>query len=170
MAPREKSAVVLRPVDWSRDEAFLRALYTSTREAELMQTDWPEEQKSAFCRQQFEAQRAHYELHYPGASFQVVEQAGELIGRLYVDRWSREIRIMDIVLLPQYCGKGLGTQLLRVLMDEAATVGKSLTIHVERFNPALRLYQRLGFELLEDKGVYLLMGWGLSDADPMGIR
>jgi hypothetical protein len=45
------------------------------------------------------------------------------------------------------------------LMDEAAAVGKPLTIYVEKFNPAMRLYRRLGFETVEDKGVYDLMRW-----------
>jgi ribosomal protein S18 acetylase RimI-like enzyme len=56
----------------------------------------------------------------------------------------------------------VGTLLLRELQDEAAASGRSLSIHVERFNPALRLYERLGFQLLEDKGVYLLLEWKLT--------
>ena len=90
---------------------------------------------------------------------QVIERDGQAIGRLYVARWEREIRIMDIALLPEHRGSGIGTQLLRELQDEARSSGKSLTIHVERFNPALGLYQRLGFRQIEDKGVYLLMEW-----------
>jgi ribosomal protein S18 acetylase RimI-like enzyme len=78
---------------------------------------------------------------------------------LYVARWEREIRIMDIALLPEDRGAGIGTKLLRELQEEARAAGKSLTIHVERFNPALGLYERLGFQQIEDKGVYLLMEW-----------
>jgi ribosomal protein S18 acetylase RimI-like enzyme len=90
---------------------------------------------------------------------QVIEKDGVSIGRLYVARWEREIRIMDIALLPEHRGAGIGTELLRELQDEARSAGKTLTIHVERFNPALRLYERLGFRQVEDKGVYLLMRW-----------
>jgi ribosomal protein S18 acetylase RimI-like enzyme len=78
---------------------------------------------------------------------------------LYVAHWEREIRIMDIALLPGNRGAGIGTRLLHDLQEDARSAGKSLTIHVERFNPALALYQRLGFEQVEDKGVYLLMRW-----------
>jgi ribosomal protein S18 acetylase RimI-like enzyme len=78
---------------------------------------------------------------------------------LYVAHWEREIRIMDIALLPEHRGSGVGSQLLRELQAEARSAGKSLTIHVERFNPALRLYERLGFKQVEDKGVYLLLSW-----------
>ena len=67
---------------------------------------------------------------------------------------------MDIALLPEHRGAGIGAQLLRELQEEARSAGKSLTIHVERFNPALRLYERLGFRQVEDKGVYLLNGKG----------
>ena len=81
------------------------------------------------------------------------------MGRLYVARWEKEIRIVDITVLPEFRGSGIGTELLRDLQDEARTAGKSLTIHVERFNRALELYQRLGFKQVEDKGVYLLLEW-----------
>src|SRR5688572_12523971 len=149
----------LRPIT-PEDDAFLAGLYASTRAEELAVTGWSAEEMAAFCRQQYDAQSAHYRENYPGASLQVIERDGQAIGRLYVARWEREIRIMDIALLPEHRGSGIGTQLLRELQDEARSAGKSLTIHVERFNPALRLYQRLGFRQVEDKGVYLLMEWG----------
>jgi ribosomal protein S18 acetylase RimI-like enzyme len=63
------------------------------------------------------------------------------------------------VLLPAYCSRAIGTTLLRGLQSEAAAAGKPLRIHVERFNPALRLYERLGFTPIADRGVYLFMDW-----------
>jgi len=84
---------------------------------------------------------------------------GQGVRRLYVSRWSDEIRIVDIALLPDSCNRGIGSTLLRELQSEAAAAGKPLRIHVERFNPALRLYERLGFRQLEDKGVYLFLEW-----------
>ena len=158
-APGKKnSLIVLRPIT-PGDDSFLAGLYASTRAEELSVTAWSDEEKAVFCRRQFDAQSAHYVENYPGASLQVIERAGEPIGRLYVARWKREIRIMDIALLPAWRGTGIGTHLLRELQDEAGAAGKTLSIHVERFNPALRLYQRLGFQQVEDKGVYLLMSW-----------
>lgn len=142
------------------DVPFLAGLYASTRWEELAPTGWSDEEKTIFCRRQFDAQSAHYRQHYPEAAFQIIERDGEPIGRLYVARWKQEIRIVDISLLPDFRGSGIGSQLLRELQDEASAAGKSLTIHVERFNRALQLYQRLGFEQIEDKGVYLLMEWG----------
>src|SRR6266404_5982314 len=147
----------------AEDNSFLAGVYASTRAEELAQTGWSDEEKAVFCRRQFDAQTAHYTANYPGASFQVIERDGQPIGRLYVARWEKEIRIVDITLLPEFRGAGIGTKLLRDLQDEARAAGKSLTIHVERFNPALRLYERLGFQQVEDKGVYLLMSWGTAE-------
>lgn len=151
--------ISLRPIT-PEDDSFLAGLYASTRADELAVTGWSHEEKAVFCRRQFDAQTAHYVENYPGASLQVIERAGEPIGRLYVARWEREIRIMDVALLPEHRGSGIGSKLLGELQEEARAAGKSLTIHVERFNPALRLYERLGFTMREDKGVYLLMEWG----------
>ncbi len=143
----------------SEDADFLCSVYASTRAEELAATDWSAEQKRAFCRQQFDAQDTHYRAHYPTAEFSIIERGGVAVGRLYVDRWAQEIRIMDIALLPEHRGAGIGTKLLQELQEEARAAGKALTIHVEKFNPALRLYERLGFKVREDKGVYLLMEW-----------
>lgn len=141
------------------DRSFLSDVYASTRMDELAVTDWRDEQKRAFCQMQFDAQAEHYRLHYPGAKYSVIELNGERAGRLYVDRWSKEIRIMDIAILPAFRSRGIGACLLRQLQAEAAASEKILSIHVERMNPALRLYERLGFTLLEDKGIYLLLSW-----------
>ncbi len=122
-------------------------------------TDWSDDQKAAFCRQQFGAQRDWYRTQYHGASFQVVLVYGRPAGRLYVDRWDEEIRIVDIALLPQWRGRGVGSALLIELQSEAGNAGKVLSIHVERFNRALTLYRRLGFEIAGDHGVYLLLRW-----------
>ena len=158
--------ISLRPIT-PEDESFLARLYASTRAEELAVTGWSDEEKAMFCRMQFNAQTAHYRENYPGASFQIIEQDGVWLGRLYVARWEREIRIIDIAVLPEHRGAGLGTQLVRALQDEARSAGKTLTIHVERFNPALRLYERLGFEQVEDKGVYLLMKWEDNNLETM---
>lgn len=141
------------------DLDFLREVYASTRAEELAMVPWTEEQKAAFCRQQFDAQHTHYQKYYPTASYDIIEQAGRGIGRLYVERKEREILVIDITLLPAYRGAGLGTRMLRELQEEAREARKTLLIHVEKFNPALRLYQRLGFRATEDKEVYLLMEW-----------
>ena len=149
-------SVILRSVE-PGDIAFLYRVYASTRQEELAQTGWSESQKETFLRQQFEAQSRYYREHYSEASFDVILSDGYPIGRLYLARWPEEIRIVDIALLPEYRGTGIGTKLLEDLISESEESAKPLSIHVERFNPAMRLYERLGFRNAADKGVYFLM-------------
>jgi len=146
----------LRPVE-APDRELLFQVYASTRELELSAIDWPVEAKELFLRQQFEAQDAHYRTHYRNTSYDVVLLDGIPVGRLYVARWRDEIRIVDIALLPAARGQGIGATLISRLVAEAETSGRKVSIHVERENPALRLYERLGFRLAEDKGVYLFL-------------
>jgi ribosomal protein S18 acetylase RimI-like enzyme len=141
------------------DLPFLRRVYDSTRAEELAATPWNDAQKTAFLDMQFRAQHADYQTNYPEADWLVAMRGGEEIGRLYIDRWPSQHCIIDIALLPEHRGKGLGEALLRDLMDEAAGFGKTVMIYVEKFNPAMRLYRRLGFKTEEDKGVYDLMRW-----------
>src|SRR3954470_14705291 len=106
------------------DLTFAAELYAATREEELRPVDWPEETKRAFLRSQFDAQWAHYKQHYFDAQFQIVERDGKSIGRLYVWRDKDDIRIADIALVAGAQGAGIGTALLREIMDEAAAAGK----------------------------------------------
>ena len=158
MAHQVSQAVTLRPVT-AEDEGFLYSVYASTREAELADVDWTEEDKAAFLWQQFEAQARHYREQYDGAAYHVIEVDDRPVGRLYVARRADEIRIMDIALLPENRRRGIGTGLLRELLDEGARTGKWVTVHVEQFYPARGLYERLGFRWARDVGVYVLMQW-----------
>jgi ribosomal protein S18 acetylase RimI-like enzyme len=157
------SDLSLRPALGSDVELLLR-IYASTRERELSLVPWSEADKRAFVRSQFEAQHLYYHRHYAGAEYSIILERGRPAGRLYVDRRSDEVRVIDITLLPEYRGSGIGSALLSQLKEEAHAGGKPLTIHVEHQNPALRLYGRLGFERVSDDGVYLLMAWCPSHA------
>lgn len=148
--------VYLRPAT-REDQSFLYQLYASTRAEELSTVPWSEEQKQAFLKMQFSAQSHDYQKNYPNAALQLIVRDDHPVGRLYVDRRAREICIVDIALLPEHRGAGIGSALLQDLIVEADTAGKSLTLHVEKFNPASRLYQRLGFVEIGDSGVYLHM-------------
>jgi ribosomal protein S18 acetylase RimI-like enzyme len=141
------------------DREFFFRVYAGTREDELAQVDWDDAQKQAFLRMQFEAQDRYYRENYPGYEFQVIQVGDQPAGRLYLHRRPDEIRIMDIALLPDYRRQGIGTRVLRALQAEAQDRALPVTIHVERFNPALRLYERLGFQFVEDRGVYWFLRW-----------
>jgi len=151
--------VTLRPIT-PEDAALLGRIYASTRTEELAPLPWTQAQKAAFLQSQFEAQHAHYQRHYAGAAFSVVERAGVPVGRLYLHRSAGELRIVDISLLPEQRGTGLGEALLREVQEEAREAGLKVSIHVERMNRARRLYERLGFRTVTDEGgVYLLLEW-----------
>lgn len=150
------AAPCLRPVA-DDDRAFLVDLYASVREPELAQVPWDAVTLRSFIEHQFAAQDAHYRGNYPGATLDVVEVDGERAGRLYVHRGPRDIRIMDIALTAPFRGRGIGSTLLRALLDEAAATGRKVSIHVERGNPARALYERLGFRQVASTGVYDLL-------------
>lgn len=141
------------------DDEFLLNVYASTRTDEMKLVDWTEAQKIAFLRMQFQAQSRYYVENYPGAAFQLILLDGEPVGRLYIHRRQDEIRIMDIALLPEHRRRGIGTFLLNQILEEAKSNSVPVTIHVEQFNPAMQLYERLGFYMKEDRGVYRLLEW-----------
>jgi ribosomal protein S18 acetylase RimI-like enzyme len=145
------------------DRDFLFSVYASTRQEELSVTGWPAEVIEGFLRSQFDAQDAHYRQHYPAAEYFVIECDREPAGRLYVSRGASDIRIMDIALLPPFRGRGAGSSLIAGLVAEAEDSGRTASIHVEKNNAARHLYDRLGFRLEEDRGVYDLLVWRRSD-------
>jgi ribosomal protein S18 acetylase RimI-like enzyme len=150
--------LIFRPAS-DPDLPFLGRLYASTRAEELADVPWNAQEKAAFLESQFKAQHAHYRQYYPDADWLVIVHGGDDVGRLYIERWPSQHRIIDIAFLPEFRGRGFGTALMQDLLDEAAAAGKAVSIHVEKFNPAMRLYRRLGFVTEEDKGVYDLMHW-----------
>ena len=148
--------VTLRPV-CAGEEPFLFDLYASTRLGELTPLDWSAELRAAFLAWHFNAQQRYFQVGYAGADFQVILLDDRPIGRLYVARQKDEIRVIDITILPEYRNAGIGSRLLGELLDEATRAGKPVRVHVEKSNPALHLYERLGFAIVDSRGVYWLM-------------
>jgi GNAT superfamily N-acetyltransferase len=136
------------------DLPFLVDLYASTRADELAPVPWPEAEKRAFLAHQFALQREQYRQHYAGAEWLLIERDAVPIGRLYLRRGNSEVRLMDIALVPEVRGAGLGTRLTRHLLDWADALALPVTLHVEPFNPAYRLYRRFGFGYVRSTGVY----------------
>ena len=148
----------LRPIT-PQDMGFLYQIYASTRESEMAVLNWTDAQRETFLQMQFDAQHTHYQQHFGDANFDLILLDGEAVGRLYLHRRQDEIRIIDIALLTEYRGQGIGSALLRDVLDKAAQAELPVRIHVERNNPALGLYHRLGFCEIGDEGVYCLMEW-----------
>jgi GNAT superfamily N-acetyltransferase len=153
------SAVTLRPATGS-DEPFLRALFRSTRETLLQAMPLDESQREFLCDMQFRAQEAGYRAAYPQAEHLVVcDEKGDPIGRLTRAWCADALVLVDIALVPQARGIGIGTSLVAALQDEARARGAPLSLSVEASSPALRLYRRMGFEATGDDGMRFHMRW-----------
>ncbi|HLX61112.1 MAG TPA: GNAT family N-acetyltransferase [Planctomycetota bacterium] len=151
-------AVTLRKIR-DEDREFLYRVYASTRAEELAVVPWGEAEKETFLRMQFDAQHRYYQEQYPDAAFDVIMRDGVAAGRLYVDRRKNEIELIDIALLPEHRRAGIGGALIGEILTEAGAAEKEVLIYVEQFNPAMRLYERLGFKQTGDFGVYRILRW-----------
>ena len=145
--------IELRPAT-DDDRPFLLAVYAGTRTEELALVPWTDEQTDAFLGMQFDAQDSWYRQIYPDGQFLVVVLDGNPVGRLYLARGEAEIRIVDIALLPEHRSQGIGSRLLEDILAAADRDRLPVTLRVEPWNPARRLYDRLGFELQEKGEVY----------------
>ncbi|MCC4587818.1 GNAT family N-acetyltransferase [Xanthomonas melonis] len=153
----------LRP-EQADDLAWLQDLYASTRSDELAPVPWPEATKRAFLQQQFALQHAHYRQHFAGADFSIVQMGDLRIGRLYLHRPATHHTLVDISLLPQWRGQGIGSQLIGHAQAMARDAGCVLSLHVLHANPAAqRLYARHGFVAGPSNQTHLQMHWHPHD-------
>jgi GNAT superfamily N-acetyltransferase len=154
----EHPPIALRP-EQQADETFLLELYTTTRQEELVLTNWDAATRAAFVKMQFKAMRQGYAGMFPDGQFSIVLLGDLAIGRIVVHRGKPEIRLVDMVLTPEMRNRGIGTNLVKALQAEARQAGKLLCLHVLKGNRAARFYERLGFHYAGDTGLYLEMTW-----------
>lgn len=157
MGAASAQGVSFRPIRPKRDLEFLSRVYKSTRLEELALSGWTPEEIDAFLQSQFETQHKYYIQSWPDAEYLVILLGKLRIGRLYKEERQDEIRVIDIAILPMYRGRGIGTRIMLDIAKEAASRRKAVRIHVEKTNPARRLYQRLGFRRVGGSDVYDLM-------------
>ena len=150
----------------NEDEDFLFRLYASTRQEEMSAWGWNAAQQDAFLRMQFRAQRQGYAADYAGAYHQVILADDEPVGRLMVHRTEKEVRLVDISVVPAYRNRGLGAALIHDLMAECAASRKPLRLQVAKGNRAVRLYERLGFLKTGGDEVYDHMWWDPTASAP----
>lgn len=153
-----------RPVR-PEDDGFLFELYADTLREELDAWGWEPDQREAFLRMQFTAQRRAYESQHPRANQRIFLLGDRPIGRIVVDRTDQEICLVDIALLAEHRGAGIGTTVIQGLLDEAVATGKPVRLQVVKSNRAVRLYERLGFTVVGDSGVRLAMEWRLRSPE-----
>lgn len=142
------------------DLPFLRRLYGQTRAAELALAPWPEAAKAQFLDSQFALQHRHYLTHFADADFLLLERAGEAAGRLYLQCRAPDFLIVDISLLDDRQGQGVGSALIAAVLQRAGAEGCGVQLHVDLRNErALHLYERLGFVSMAVEGAHRLMRW-----------
>jgi ribosomal protein S18 acetylase RimI-like enzyme len=149
--------LALRPATHD-DEEFLFQVYASTRAEEMGIVPWDDQQKQEFLQMQFNAQTQYYKQQYPRAVYSIILHDSVSAGRLIVNR-GENISIIDIALLPEHRNYGIGSKFIADLKTEAQQTGKPLRLHVENFNRAYQLYERLGFSKIDEAGFYWLMEW-----------
>jgi ribosomal protein S18 acetylase RimI-like enzyme len=151
-------SITLDPV-CSSDEAFLYQTYASTRAEEVALTGWSAEKQEEFLHMQYEAQSRSYLVQTPEAKYFVIRCDGIAAGRLIVERTADEIHVIDIALIPDFRRRGIGSALMRTMIQEAEQDAKAVRLFVEQFNPALRWYERLGFRVVSAGPIYFEMVW-----------
>jgi GNAT superfamily N-acetyltransferase len=150
-------SISTRPVT-PADANLLLEIYKSSRGDDLRELGWTEERISEFLGMQFEAQQ-HFSENEHNASDEIVLWQGQPAGRLIVERRADEIRCVDLALLPKHRNGGIGSFLLRKLQDEAKQAKKPLRLQVIRFNRAVNLFERSGFERTSETGTHFQMEW-----------
>ena len=137
------------------DRAFMFTVFTATRAERFNGAALAPPQLQHLLEMQFNAQQSQYRAQFPGANFSLVLSDDKPIGYFYVDRSGKRFTLIDIALLPELTGKGVGSQLVTALIKEALEKGKTISAHVDKCNnQAWQLWQRLGFQIVGDDGVY----------------
>lgn len=138
------------------DEEFLFALYAETRHEEMSLVNWDEAQKTAFLRQQFQAQHNYYTSKFPSADFLILSVNGENVGRLYTADFADEIRILDLTIASAKRGQGIGTALIGEIVKKGRQENKSIQIYLETTGRSASIFSRFGFEPISGDEVYQL--------------
>jgi ribosomal protein S18 acetylase RimI-like enzyme len=141
------------------DGPLLHRIYASTRVDELADAPWPDTAKDAFIKQQYLAREVGYARSHPQAERLIVEENDTPVGSLWVDRGEDRLLLLDIALLPEHRGRGVGRTLLEGLQREAASRGVPLALQVAKTNRASDLYRRMGFHEIGDDDVYIRLEW-----------
>ncbi len=142
------------------DTMFFEKLYFLTRRGEFAQIGWDDDQLTPFLKMQFDLQTRAYAMQYPKAETFTIESGGAKVGRLITNDEAGEIRLVDIAVLPESRGLGVGSFVIKKLQTEAAKIEKPVTLQVLKTNlPALRLYEKLGFAVNGENDLYLMMRW-----------
>jgi ribosomal protein S18 acetylase RimI-like enzyme len=94
-----------------------------------------------------EWQRRHFDERFDPNNGRIIVVNGADAGYWWVNERPDEIFLVSIHLLPEFQRRGIGTRLIRSLIDNSY---KAVRLKVLKVNPARRLYERLGFSISGD--------------------
>jgi ribosomal protein S18 acetylase RimI-like enzyme len=107
-----------------------------------------------------EEQREFFDANFRVTKHQVVLVEGAAAGHLYHETRGDHVYIANIAVRPPFQGRGLGTSIVMMIMEEARQAGLPVRLQVMPSNPrALRWYGRLGFERTGRDEHHVLMQW-----------
>jgi ribosomal protein S18 acetylase RimI-like enzyme len=140
------------------DEPFLFALFACDKALEFAPLGWSPEQLQPLLEMQYRARRQSWAQVYPAAVDSIlVLDDGTPVGRQLVDWQTDHYRLVDLAVLAEYRNRGIGSWVFRAAQERAAAEDVALRLRVLRTNPALRLYERLGFtEIARDEFAFEL--------------
>jgi ribosomal protein S18 acetylase RimI-like enzyme len=155
--PESEQPILLRAAT-SDDQEFLVEIFASTRD-DLRLANLDKSQEQLLIEMQFRARENQYRLAYPNATTSIILEGDKEIGSMIVNRGEHDIHLVDIALLPDWRDRGIGTYVLRTLLDEASAKAQSVCLQVAVTNRAKDFYERLGFSKIKDGGAYISMEW-----------
>lgn len=157
--PSPRGSLTLRP-ERQDDQAFRYRLFCRSRPPEWDIVQLDPQVREQLMQHQFDAQTKGYLAQFPKARFDIIELDGEPIGRIVVDRPDDMMHIVDQAIVPHLRSNGIGTAIMRTLMDEALNRAIPVRLMVGSSNdPSLRLYLRLGFVPIATTPMYIELEW-----------
>jgi len=136
---------VARRPETPADDVFLRQLLRRAVGDELGVWSWPEALRESMLEQQSSIRRQAARSAGPGRSSEIIEADGAPAGWICLVDTGEAIRIADIVVAPEYQGKGIGATVVNAVVRDAG--GRPVRLNVTAANTrAAAFYQRLGFE------------------------
>jgi GNAT superfamily N-acetyltransferase len=147
--------VSLRPETGAEGD-FLRSVITATIIQELGAEAWPEPMRTHLAGMQYTMRRQGVQTRHPGGCSRIIVADGVNSGWLFTAELPDVIWLVEIMVAPEARGKGIGGEAVRQVLAEAA--GKPVRLKVNVTNQrATRLYERLGFRIVEGDEVQHLM-------------
>jgi ribosomal protein S18 acetylase RimI-like enzyme len=149
--------VMLRP-ESGPDEPFLRRLIVETIAGELGALQWPEPMRSHLLGIQYTARRQSHRTNFPEGASYIIDADGTDAGWIVVTALPQQIQLVEIMVLQELRGRGIGTAAIRQVLASAAAAAKPVRLSVNVTNhAAIGLYQRLGFHRIDGDEVQHIM-------------